>query len=90
MLADSVESAVRSLKNPTFEEIDAKINSIINAKLLDGQLSDSPLTLKDLKTIAATFNRVLKGMHHQRIKYHEDIETIHEKVSKLEDKKDEN
>lgn len=85
MLADSVESAVRSLKNPTFEEIDAKIHAIINGKLLDGQLSDSPLTLKDLKVIAATFNRVLKGMHHQRIKYHEDMESIQEKVAKKEE-----
>ena len=90
MLADSVESAVRSLKNPTFEEIDSKVHSIINGKLLDGQLSDSPLTLKDLKTIAATFNRVLKGMHHQRIKYHEDFESIHQNVSKNEEKKDAN
>jgi len=90
MLADSIESAVRSLKNSTFEEKDAKIHAIINAKLLDGQLSDSPLTLKDLKTIAATFNRVLKGMHHERIKYHEDFENIQEKVGKKEDKSDEN
>ena len=90
MLADSVESAVRSLKNPTYEEIDAKINSIIKGKLLDGQLSDSPITLKDLKVIAATFNRVLKGMHHQRIKYHEDIENIHDTVSKHENKDNEN
>ncbi|MCR4881023.1 MAG: HDIG domain-containing protein [bacterium] len=89
MLADSVESAVRSLKNPTYEEIDAKINAIIKAKLLDGQLSDSPVTLKDLKTIAATFNRVLKGMHHQRIKYHEDMENIHN-ASTNEVNRDEN
>lgn len=80
MLADSVESAVRSLKNPTYEEIDAKIQAIIKGKLMDGQLSDSPLTLKDLKTISATFNRVLKGMHHQRIKYHEDMENIQDNI----------
>ncbi len=89
MLADGVESAVRSLKNPSFEEIDAKVNAIINGKLLDNQLSDSDLSLKDLKVITATFNRVLKGMHHQRIKYHEDFETIQEKVSKTEDNSDE-
>ena len=39
----------------------------------DGQLSDCPLTLKDLRTVAATFNRILRGMQHNRIKYHEDI-----------------
>lgn len=69
MIADAVESAVRSLKNPTPEEIEAMINKIIIERLNDGQLSDSPLTLKDLKIIAETFSRILRGMQHNRIKY---------------------
>ena len=73
MIADAVESAVRSLKNPTNEEIESIIDKIIVERLNDGQLSDSPLTLKDIKTIAATFNRILRGMQHNRIRYHEDI-----------------
>jgi hypothetical protein len=73
MIADAVESAVRSLKNPTSEEIEGIIDKIIIERLNDGQLSDSPLTLRDIKTIAATFNRILRGMQHNRIKYHEDI-----------------
>lgn len=76
MIADAVESAVRSLKNPTNEEIENIIDKIIIERLNDGQLSDSPLTLKDIKTIAATFNRILRGMQHNRIRYHEDI--VHE------------
>ncbi len=76
MIADAVESAVRSLKTPTNEEIEAIIDKIIIERLNDGQLSDSPLTLKDIKTIAATFNRILRGMQHNRIRYHEDI--VHE------------
>lgn len=80
MLSDAVESAVRSLKTPTPEEIDGMINKIIEDRLTDGQLSDCPITLKDLKTIAATFNRILRGMQHHRIKYHEDV------LEELEDK----
>ena len=76
MIADAVESAVRSLKAPTNDEIEAIIDKIIIERLNDGQLSDSPLTLRDIKTIAATFNRILRGMQHNRIKYHEDI--VHE------------
>lgn len=76
MIADAVESAVRSLKTPTNEEIEKIIDKIIIERLNDGQLSDSPLTLKDIKTIAATFNRILRGMQHSRIRYHEDI--VHE------------
>lgn len=73
MIADAVESAVRSLKNPTPEEIEAMINKIIVERLNDGQLSDSPLTLKDLKIIAETFSRILRGMQHNRIKYQENL-----------------
>ncbi len=73
MIADAVESAVRSLKNPTPEEIEAMVDKIIVERLNDGQLSDSPLTLKDIKVIAATFSRILRGMQHNRIKYQENL-----------------
>ena len=73
MIADAVESAVRSLKNPTPEEIEAIINKIIIERLNDTQLADRPLTLRDIKTIAATFSRILRGMQHNRIKYQENI-----------------
>lgn len=73
MIADAVESAVRSLKNPTPEEIEGMINKIIVERLNDGQLSDSPLTLKDIKVIASTFSRILRGMQHNRIKYQENL-----------------
>ena len=73
MIADAVESAVRAAKNPSNEEIDEIIAKIIKERLNDGQLDDSPLTLKDLKTIADTFSRMLRGMHHKRIKYHNDL-----------------
>ncbi|MBR5555729.1 HDIG domain-containing protein [bacterium] len=73
MIADAVESAVRSLKNPTPEEIDNIIDKIIVERLNDTQLADSPLTLHDIKVLAATFSRILRGMQHNRIKYQENI-----------------
>lgn len=73
MIADAVESAVRSLKNPTPEEIDNIIDKIIVERLNDAQLADSPLTLHDIKVIASTFSRILRGMQHNRIKYQENI-----------------
>ena len=73
MIADAVESAVRAAKNPSNEEIDSIINKIIKERLNDGQLSDSPLTLNDIKTVGETFSRMLRGMHHKRIKYHNDL-----------------
>ena len=73
MIADAVESAVRAAKNPTNEEIDAIIDKIIKERLNDGQLSESPLTLRDIKIIGETFSRMLRGMHHKRIKYNDDL-----------------
>lgn len=73
MLADAVESAVRARKGATSEEIENIIDKIIVERLNDGQLADSPLTLKDLKVIAMTFSRILRGMQHNRIKYQENI-----------------
>lgn len=73
MLADAVESAVRAMKGATVDQIENIIDKIIVERLNDGQLADSPLTLKDLKVIAATFSRILRGMQHNRIKYQENI-----------------
>lgn len=76
MIADAVESAVRSLKNPTNEEIEEIITKIIQERLNDGQFADAPLTLKDLKIISTTFSRILRGMQHQRIKYQQDVREL--------------
>lgn len=73
MIADAVEAAVRAMKATTTEEIEAIINKIIDERVNDNQLSECPLTLADLKTIATTFTRLLRGNQHDRIKYHEDI-----------------
>ncbi len=104
MIADAVESAVRALKNPSPEEIEDMIDKIILERLNDGQLSDSPLTLKDIKTIAATCSRILRGMQHNRIKYQENIaqefdkkierpvidEELENKIKQLEEKNNNN
>ena len=86
MLADAVESAVRAAKNPSNEEIDSIIEKIVKERLNDGQLEDSPLTLKDLKTISETFSRMLRGMHHKRIKYHNDLVQELDKNNKSNEK----
>lgn len=73
MLADATESAVRSLKNPNIATIEEKIMQVIDVRLEDDQLSETPLTLHDIKVIASTFVRVLRGMQHHRIEYDETI-----------------
>ena len=84
MIADAVESASRTLKDQSQEEIEAMINKIIKDRLNDNQLSDSPLTLKDIKIIAATLSRVLRSVFHKRIKYQEAIDDIKEKEKRTQ------
>lgn len=71
MLADVVEAASRTLDNPTPARIQGLVQNLINKIFSDGQLSDCELTLKDLHSIAKSFNKILNGIHHHRIEYAE-------------------
>lgn len=71
MLADSVEAAVKSLENKSEVAIEGFIRKIIKARLDEGQLDESNLTLKDLDIIARSFFHVLSGYYHTRIAYPE-------------------
>ncbi|NMB26580.1 MAG: HDIG domain-containing protein [Tissierellia bacterium] len=76
MLADSVEAAVRSIKEPNKKNIEEMIRSIIKGKLEDSQLEECDLTLKDLNLIANAFSSILMGIFHERIEYPNlDLET---------------
>ena len=69
MLADTIEAAVRSMKDPTPKSIDQFIVRLVRGKLEDGQLSDSPLSLHDIDEICEAFSDILKGVYHERIEY---------------------
>ncbi|MGP4065050.1 HD family phosphohydrolase [Oceanobacillus sp. M65] len=68
-ICDSVEAAVRSLKEPTEEKIEEIVASIIRDRMTDGQLDESPLTLQDLNLVQRTICDTLKGIFHSRIQY---------------------
>src|SRR5699024_7747436 len=68
-ICDSVEAAVRSLKEPTEEKIEEIVSSIINDRMMDGQLDECPITLKELKSIRIAIGETLKGIFHSRIQY---------------------
>jgi putative nucleotidyltransferase with HDIG domain len=69
MLADSVESAMRALQDPTPERVRSLVESLVDAKMQDGQLDESPLTLREIRQIKEQFIKVLSGIHHHRIDY---------------------
>ena len=69
MLIDSIEAASRTLLQPKREDIEGLIKSIINDKIVTGELNDSGLTLKDIDKIEKlTFKQVITSFH-ERIKY---------------------
>jgi len=69
MLADSVEAASRSIKNPDAQNINDLVERIINYKLEQNQLDNCDLTLKDLETIKLIFKTMLMSIYHVRIDY---------------------
>ncbi|MFA5177850.1 MAG: HDIG domain-containing metalloprotein [Candidatus Omnitrophota bacterium] len=84
LLADSVEAAMRTLKEPSHAKIEELVHKVINNKFIDGQLDECELTLKDLEKISAVFIRLLSGIYHSRTSYPEgaQIENNHKKPSK--------
>lgn len=76
MLADSVEAYIRSLTEPSQEQVEQGVRKIIREKLNDTQLDHCDLTLKDLEIIAQAFVKVLAGIFHDRIEYPENIKDI--------------
>lgn len=69
MLADTIEAAVRSMKDPTPKGIDQFIERLIRGKLEDGQLTDCELSLRDIDQICEAFSGILKGVYHERVEY---------------------
>lgn len=71
-LADSLESASRSLKNPTAARIDNLVKEIVEGKAEDGQLDDCDLTFREIAVVIQVFSETLKNMLHARIEYPKD------------------
>ena len=71
MLADSVESAARAMKDLTRERIGRLIEDVFATKIKRGQLDECPITFEDLSLLKRRFARVLGGIYHRRIDYPE-------------------
>ena len=69
LLADSVEAATRSLKDPTPDKIEETVRKVINNKFIDGQLDECELTLQDIEKISSVFSKILSGIYHSRVNY---------------------
>ena len=68
-LADSVESASRSLDKVTPHKIDQLVEELIQKRLAQGELKECDLRLSELTEVGESFKRTLRSMLHTRIAY---------------------
>lgn len=68
-LADRVEAACRTLKNPTTADYQNMITKLVNSAITEEQFEECPLTLKELYIIMDVFTTTMTNMYHQRIEY---------------------
>ncbi len=71
MLADAVESASRTLTDPTAKRLETLVHELAIKRLLDGQFDECDLTLSELRTVETSLVKSLIGVYHGRIKYPE-------------------
>ncbi len=64
MLADGVEAATRGHDDLT--QLEETVREVVRSRVEDGQLRESPLTLRDLERIQQAFCETLRAMRHTR------------------------
>ncbi len=69
MVCDTVEAAIRTLSNPTTDEIVSFIDELIQKKVQSGMMVNAPLTLQQLNQIRDSCASVIYGVFHERIEY---------------------
>ncbi|MFC2138287.1 HD family phosphohydrolase [Bacteroidota bacterium] len=72
MMADAVEAASKSLKDPTAESINELVDNIIDHQIEERQYDNATITFKDITTVKNTFKKKLLNIYHIRIKYPEE------------------
>ncbi len=71
MMADSVEAATKSLKNPTYEMLDDFVEKIVKKQLDDNQFMNADITFKEIETVKKVLKNKLTNVYHIRIEYPE-------------------
>lgn len=71
MMADSVEAASKSLKDPTSSKIDSFVENIVDKQMEQGQFLNANITFKEIQTIKKVLKRKLNNIYHLRVEYPE-------------------
>ena len=71
MMADSIEAASHSLKEPDEKKISDLVDNIVNKQMEAGQFLNTDLTLRDIETCRKVLKKKLMSIYHVRIAYPE-------------------
>ncbi len=71
MVADAVESASRTLSDPTPARLEGLVSDLVDKRLRDGQFDECGLTLREIAEIRESLIKSLIGIYHGRVKYPE-------------------
>ena len=71
MMADSIEAASHSLKDPDEKKISDLVDNILNKQMEAGQFLNTDLTLHDIETARKVLKKKLMSIYHVRIAYPE-------------------
>lgn len=71
MMADSIEAASHSLKDPNEKKISDLVDNIINKQMEAGQFLNTDLTMHDIETCRKVLKKKLMNIYHVRIAYPE-------------------
>ena len=69
MMADSVEAASKSLKDPSVKLIENFVDKIIDSQIEDNQFINSDITLKEIQTAKKILKEKLNNIYHLRVEY---------------------
>ncbi len=71
MMADAVEAASKSLKNPTFMIIDDFVEKIVKGQMQANQFLNANITLKEIEMVKKVLKQKLTNIYHLRVEYPE-------------------
>ncbi|WP_185876860.1 HD family phosphohydrolase [Blattabacterium cuenoti] len=69
MIADSVEAASKSIKNPSSKILEELVENIINKQKKENQFSNADITFKEIEKIKKVVQKKLINIYHTRIEY---------------------
>jgi putative nucleotidyltransferase with HDIG domain len=71
MMADAVEAASKSLREPTVDKIQQFVDTIINKQIDEKQFNDCNITLSEIETVKKVLSKKLINIYHLRVEYPE-------------------